>query len=70
MIPNFCTDVVRFYMPRERRAAAVAMTDQCSQAPVLILSGRGLIPPKRIAIAEACYPRLIAKLNLVEVRAR
>ena len=70
VIPSFCTDVVRFYMPRERRAAAVAMTDQCSQAPVLILSGRGLIPPKRIAIAEACYPRLIAKLNLVEVRAR
>jgi hypothetical protein len=70
VIPRFCTDVVRFYMPRERRAAAVAMTDQCSQAPVLILSGRGFIPPERIAIAEACYPRLIAKLNLVEVRAR
>ena len=62
-------NVVRFYLPPERRVAAVTMKDECSQAPVLILSGRGVAPDKRIANAEACYPRVIAKLNLVEVRA-
>jgi hypothetical protein len=49
-------DVVRFYMPRERRETAVAMMDQCGQASVLLLSGLSFTPPKQIAIAEACYP--------------
>jgi hypothetical protein len=70
VIPPYCVNVVRFYMPSERRDTAVAMMDQCGQAPVLILSGRNFVPPERIAIAKACYPRVIAKLNLVEVRAR
>ncbi len=70
VIPPYCINVVRFYMPSERRDAAVAMVDQCGQAPVLILSSRNFVPPERIAIAKACYPRVIAKLNLVEVRAR
>jgi mannosyltransferase len=70
VIPPFCINVVRFYMPPERRAAAVAMTNQCGEAPVLILSGRSITPPEQIAIAEACYPHVIAKLNQVEVRAR
>jgi hypothetical protein len=70
VFPPFCINVVRFYMPPERRAAAIAMMGQCNQAPVLILSGRSFIRPEQIAIAEACYPRVIAKLNLVEVRAR
>jgi hypothetical protein len=69
VFPPWCINVVRFYMPRERRDAAVAM-DECGQAPVLILSGRDISSDKQIAAAEACYPRLIAKLNLVEVRAR
>ena len=70
MFPSWCINVVRFYMPRARRDAAVAMRDECGQAPVLILSGRGIVPDKQVAAAEACYPRVIEKLNLVEVRAR
>jgi len=46
------------------------MMGGCSHPSVLILSGRGTAPDKWIAAAEACYPRVIAKLNLVEVRAR
>jgi uncharacterized membrane protein len=70
VFPPWCINVVRFYMPRARRDAAVAMTDGCSQAPLLILSGRAVAPDKRVAAAEACYPRVIEKLNLIEVRAR
>jgi hypothetical protein len=69
VFPPWCINVVRFYMPRERRDAAVAM-HECGQAPVLILSGRGVAPDERVAAAEACYPRVIAKLKMVEVRAR
>jgi hypothetical protein len=57
-------------MPPKRRDAAVAFMDKCSQASVLILSGRGVAQDKPIAAAEACYPRVIATLKLVEVRAR
>jgi type III secretion system FlhB-like substrate exporter len=70
VFPPWCINVVRFYMPRARRDAAVAMKNECSRAPVLILSGRGVAPDERVAAAEACYPRVIEKLNLVEVRAR
>jgi hypothetical protein len=70
VFPDWCIDVVRFYLPPARRDAARPMTDRCSKAPVLILSGRGFASPEQIAIAQACYPHVIAKLNLVEVRAR
>jgi type III secretion system FlhB-like substrate exporter len=57
-------------LPPERRRDAVAMTLACGSAPVLILSGRGVVSNDEIAVAEACYPRVIARLQLVEVRAR
>jgi hypothetical protein len=63
-------NVVRFYLPPERRRDAVAMTLTCGSPPVLILSGRGVVSNDEIAVAEACYPRVIARLQLVEVRAR
>jgi hypothetical protein len=68
--PSFNLDVVRFYLPPEHRRDAVAMDLKCSSAPVLILSGRGIIPQEQMAIAEACYPKILARLQLVEVRAR
>ena len=68
--PSFKLSVVRFYLPPERRAAAVGMKDKCSQAPVLILSGWGIVSNEEIAMAQACYPRVLAHLNRVEVRAR
>jgi hypothetical protein len=42
----------------------------CGPAPVVILSGRGVVSNEEIAAAEACYPRVVARLQLVEVRAR
>jgi mannosyltransferase len=68
--PPYCINVVRFYMPPARRDAAISMGNECGQAPVLILSGRDITAEKQIAAAETCYPRVIAKLKLIEVRAR
>jgi len=68
--PSFNMDVVQFYLPPERRGDAVAMDSGCSPAPVVILSGRGIISNEQWATAEACYPRVLKRLQLVEVRAR
>ncbi len=68
--PPVNLNVVRFYLPPERRDDAVAMKRKCGAAPVVILSGRGVVSNAEIAIAEACYPRVLARLQLVEVRAR
>jgi uncharacterized membrane protein len=63
-------EVARFYLPPARRAAVVAMDTACGAAPVLLLSDRGIARPEQIAAAEACYPRVVASLQKVEVRAR
>jgi hypothetical protein len=68
--PPVNLNVVRFYMPAERRGEVVPLEDKCGSAPVVILSGWGLGFEKGIALAQACYPRVIAHLHLVEVRAR
>jgi hypothetical protein len=68
--PPVNLNVVRFYLPPERRGDAVGMNRKCGAAPVVILSGRGVVSDEEIAMAEACYPRLIARLQLVEVRTR
>lgn len=68
--PPVNLNVVRFYLPPERRRDAVPMNRKCGAAPVVVLSGRGVVSDEEIAIAEACYPRVLARLQLVEVRAR
>jgi len=69
--PSYNLQVVRFYLPVARRPAAVGMDgEKCSSAPVMILSGQGVMPDQEFAAAQACYPRLIARLQLVEVRGR
>ena len=61
-------------LPPERRTAAVAIDTitetKCGTAPVLIFQDRTQAPPAQIAAVKACYPRAIAKLNLIEVRTR
>ncbi|MGH7915313.1 MAG: hypothetical protein ACREPW_11810 [Candidatus Binataceae bacterium] len=68
--PSVNLNVVRFYLPRDRRRDAVAMKPKCGPAPVMILSGRGVVSNEEISAAEACYPRVLARLQLVEVRGR
>jgi len=68
--PPVNLNVVRFYLPPERRHDAVPMYQKCGTAPVVVLSGRGVVSNEEIARAEACYPHVLARLQLVEVRAR
>ena len=61
--------MVRYYFSPERRAA-VRGEDACGPPRVLILSGREIMREDLIAAMEKCYPRVVARLRLVEVRAR
>ena len=69
VFPEYCKNVVRYYLSPERRGA-VQGEDACGPPRVLILSGRDILGADQIAAMEKCYPRLIERLRLVEVRAR
>jgi hypothetical protein len=69
VFPEYCKNVVRYYLSPERRAA-VQGENACGPPRVLIFSGREITPRDLIASMEKCYPRVVARLRLVEVRER
>ena len=69
VFPEYCQNVVRYYLSPGRRAG-VRGENACGPPRVLILSGREIMAHDQIAAMEKCYPHLIARLPLVEVRAR
>jgi hypothetical protein len=67
--------VVQFYLSSGHRASAIAMNSnpietKCGTAPVLIFRKYTRTTAPQVAAIEACYPRVIANLDLIEVRAR
>src|SRR3984893_6137264 len=69
VFPGYCKNVVRYYISPERRAS-VQGEDTCGPPRVRILTGRGFLGEDQIAAMEKCYPRLVARLLRIEVRAR
>jgi hypothetical protein len=69
VFPEYCTHVVRYYLSPARRGA-VRGESACGTPQVLILSGRYILDEDQIAAMEKCYPRVVARLLRVEVRAR
>jgi hypothetical protein len=61
--------VVRYYLSPERRSV-VQGENTCGPQRILILSGRYILGADQIAAMEKCYPRVVRRLLLVEVRAR
>lgn len=70
VVPSYAVNVVRYYLPRDRRDTAVGIDFGCGSGGVLILSGWGWMPADQISRMAACYPRLLQRLPMVEVRAR
>lgn len=62
--------VVRYYLPSDRRADAVAMNDECGGARLLIIRARGILSAQNVPAARTCYPNVFARAPGLEVRTR
>jgi len=70
VVPYYAADVARYYLPAGSRQLAVGFEDGCGPARVAILAGATYVPDGITAKAHACYPRVLAELRKLEVRAR
>ena len=69
--PDYAVNVVRYYLPPNRRASVEAAGGQCDMRQrVLILSGAQLLAPAQLAALKNCDPLVVGQLRLVEVRKR
>jgi mannosyltransferase len=70
VVPHYAVNVVRYYLPPERRPLAFGLESQCGKSQILIVSPGHLIPPAYMSELNICYPRLLGLATRVEVRAR
>jgi len=69
--PGYAVNVVRYYLPLERRAIVEEAGGHCeTRQRVLILSGAELLTPAQLAALRDCDPLVVGRLRLVEVRKR
>jgi uncharacterized membrane protein len=67
--PAYALDVVRYHLPPERRSLVIGLGSQCGDPMVLILSPGDISQPFQSAL-KTCYPRLLARDQLLEIRSR
>jgi mannosyltransferase len=70
VVPEYAAPVVRYYLPADSRRRAVGLEEDCGSARVAIVAGATYIPAGVGTKAQACYPRVLARLRHLEVRAR
>jgi hypothetical protein len=71
VMPGYAVNVVRYYLPVERRASVVEAGGQCEMSQrVLVLSGAQLLAPVQLAALRDCDQLVVGRLRLVEVRKR
>ena len=62
---------MRRYLPEERRQSAEDTGAQCeTRGRVLILGKDDLLTPVQLAALRNCYPAVVGRLRLIEVRKR
>ncbi len=71
VVPGYAVNVVRYYLPPERRASAEDTSGQCeTRHRVLVLGSDELLAPAQLAALRDCAPLVVGRLRLVEVRRR
>lgn len=69
--PRYAINVVRYYLPPHRQMLAERAARTCdTHQSVLIMSGTTILTPARLKALEQCYPRILRRLRLVEIRGR
>ncbi|MGH7913722.1 MAG: hypothetical protein ACREPW_03595 [Candidatus Binataceae bacterium] len=67
--PGYAVNVVRYYLPPERRASVEPAGERCEMRQrVLVLGGERLLASAQLAALRACDPIVVGRLRLVEVR--
>jgi uncharacterized membrane protein len=67
VVPVCALDVVRYHLPPARRPRAVGLRSGCGDPRILIVSP-GSVSPRLMSSLKACYPRLLGRPALLEVR--
>ena len=71
VVPGYAVNVVRYYMPAQRRQSAEDTGDRCeTRGRVLILGKDDLLAPAQLAALRNCYPLVVGRWRLIEVRKR
>ncbi len=70
VVPDYAADAVRYGMSRNTRRRVFGFTGDCGAARTAIVDVATYIPPAVAEKSRACYPRVVARLRQVEVRAR
>jgi hypothetical protein len=70
VVPAYAVNVVRYYLPPQRRSLAIGLDSECGRSHILILSAGPVIPRAFLSELDTCYPRLIGRATRVEVRSR
>jgi uncharacterized membrane protein len=70
VVPSYADAVVRYCLPVESRRLAVGFEGECGPAQVAIVATATYMPAGVDAKAQTCYPRVLASLRHLEVRAR
>lgn len=70
VVPYYAAAVVRYCLPADSRRLAVGLEEGCGPARVAIVAGATYMPDGVGAKAQACYPRVLARLRHLEVRTR
>jgi hypothetical protein len=67
VVPAYAYNVVRYYLPPDKRDVPVGLWRRCGSERVLILAHMPISP---IAMMDACYPHVLERVRGIEIRSR
>ena len=71
VIPGYAVNAVRYYLPPKLRGSVESAEDRCDPGSHVLLLGRDdLLAPAQLAALRDCYPVVVGRFKLVEVRKR
>jgi len=70
VVPDYAADAVRYCISRKTRRLVFGFNGDCGAAQVAIVDVATYIPEDVAERSRTCYPRVMAKLRQLEVRAR
>ena len=70
VLPEYAVNVVRYYLPADRRQSVEAAGGQCEMRERVLILRAKMLAPAQLAALKNCDPLVVGQLRLVEVRKR